>query len=235
MRPMDMPMIRRISFMCILLLLTVSCAPNHEPVSKKDRQIIAVMMVIGAGIGAGVGAASVTNGTTDSAGLAVGGAVAGAFAGYAIGHLVVDHMNQQEKEIRLSEAGKKGALYVERIRPDVLKMTMEHGAEFSWGSAELGVQGRKALDDVAKVVRKHEPSTVTIVAYSNDASSSKANRTLSEQRAQVVANYLRLKGVGDSGLSTRGKGRPMLLPANKTAQKKPWYRRIEIIVKGKAA
>lgn len=225
---------RRISFVCVLVLLGASCAPNHEPVSKKDKQIIAVMMVIGAGIGAGVGAASSTA-MDDTAAIAVGGAVAGAFAGYAIGHLIVDHMNQQEKEIRLSESGKRGALYVERIRPDVLKMTMEHGAEFSWGSSQLSKQGRNALDDVAKVVRKHEPSTVTIVAYSNDASSTKANQTLSEQRAHVVADYLRLKGVGDSGINSKGKGRPFLLPASLSARKKPWYRRVEIIIKGKTA
>jgi len=226
--------LRWIAFVCVLLLLGISCAPNHEPVSKKDQQIIAVMTVIGAGIGAGVGAAS-TSATEDSAAVAVGGAVAGALGGYALGHIIVDQMNQQEKEIRLSEAGRKRNIYVERIRPDILKMTMEHGAEFSWGSAKLSAQGRNTLDDIAEVVRKHEPSKVTIVAYSNDAPTSKANRILSEQRALTVANYLRRKGVGDSGLSARGRGRPVLLPASKTAQKNPYYRRIEIIVQGKAA
>jgi len=216
-----------------VLLLGASCAPNHEPVSKKDQQTIAVMMVIGAGIGAGIGAAS--NSGSSTAGVAIGGALAGAFAGYAIGHMIVDHMNRQEKEIRLSAAGKKGSVYVERIHPDALKMTLEHGAEFSWGSAELNAQGRNALDDIAKAVRKYEPSTVTIVAYSNDASSSKANRLLSEQRARAIADYLRLKGVGNSGINSKGKGRPFLLPSSKTAQKNPWYRRVEIIVKGKAA
>jgi len=191
------------------------------------------MTVVGAGIGAGVGAASASG--SSSAGVAVGGALAGAFAGYAIGHMVVDHMNQQEKEIRLSEAGKKGDIYVERIRPDILKMTMEHGAEFPRGSSKLSVQGRNTLDDIAKVVRRHEPSTVTVVSYANDASSSEANRVLSEQRARAVADYLRMKGVGDSGISSEGKGRSVLLPASKAAQKKPWYRRVEIIVKGKPA
>jgi len=99
----------------------------------------------------------------------------------------------------------------------------------------LGEEGRKALDDVAKVVRKHESSTVTIVSYANDASSSKANRILSEQRARAVADYLKLKGVGDSGIKSKGNGRPILLPASKVAQKKPWYRRVEIIIQGKTA
>jgi len=227
---MGMLMIRRFSFVFALLLMGFSCVPRHEPVSREDQQIIAVMMVIGAGIGAGVGAASTSG--ADSAGVAVGGALAGAVAGYAIGHMVVDHMNRQEEEIRLSETGKKGDIYIERIRPDVLKITMEHGAEFSAGSAELSVRGRQALDDIAKAVRHHGHSTVTIVAYTNDAPSIKANRRLSEQRARAVANYLKQKGVGDQGISSSGKGRPVLLPASKAAQKNPWYRRVEITVKG---
>jgi len=227
---MDMPMIRRVSFVCVLLLLGSSCAPRHEPISKKDQQTIAVMMVIGAGIGAGIGAAS--NSGSSTAGVAIGGALAGAFAGYAIGHMIVDHMNQQEKEIRLSKGSKRGYIYVERIKPDVLKITMEHGAEFSRGSSELSIQGRQALDDIAKAVSKHGRSTVTIVAYANDAPSIKANRRLSEQRARAVADYLKQKGIGDQGISSRGKGRPVLLPASKAAQKNPWYRRVEITVKG---
>jgi len=225
--------IRRISFACVLLLLGSSCAPNHEPISKEDQQIIAVMMVIGAGIGAGVGAASSSGSST--AGVAIGGALAGAAGGYALGHIIVDHMNQQEKEIRLSEGSKKRDIYVERTRPDVLKISMERGAEFSRGSSELGIQGRHALDDIAKAVRNHGHSTVTIVAYANDAPSSRANRILSEQRARAVADYLREKGVGDQGISATGRGRPVLLPASKTAQKNPYYRRVEIIIQGKAA
>jgi len=122
----------------------------------------------------------------------------------------------------------------ERTRPGVLKMSMEHGAEFPRGSSELSMRGRDALDDIAKAVRNHGPSTVMIVAYANDAPSSRANRILSEKRARAIADYLRQKGVGDQGISAKGKGRPILLPASKIAQKNPWYRRIEITVKGKA-
>ncbi len=224
-------MLRRIFFVCALLLLGSSCVPRHEPVSKKDQQIIAVMMVIGAGIGAGIGAASVSG--TDSADAAVGGALAGAFTGYAIGHVLVEHMDRQEKEIRSLEGSKNGEIYVERTRPNVLTLTLEHDAGFSWKSAELSAHGRNALDDISKVVREYEPSTITIVAYSDDASSSKMDRILSEQRAHTVADYLRLKGVGESGINTKGKGRPFLLPASKTAQRNPWYRRIEVMVKGR--
>jgi len=149
--------------------------------------------------------------------------------------MAVEHVNRQEKEIRLSESSKTGDIYVERIKPDVLKMTMEHGAEFPRGSDELSARGRHALDDIAKAVRNHGHSTVTIVAYANDASSSRANRILSEQRARAVADYLRQKGVGDQGINARGRGRPVLLPASKAAQKNPWYRRVEITVKGEDA
>ncbi len=229
-------MFRRVSFACALLLLVSSCAPQHEPLSKKDQQIIAVMTIIGAGIGAGVGAASSSaNMGSSTSGLAAGGALAGAFAGYAVGHLVVDHMNRQEKEIRLSEGGKNGDIYIERIRPDVLKITMRHGAEFSRRSAELSTRGRHALKDVAKAISKHGHSTLMIIAYANDAPTSRENRNLSEQRARTVADYLIRHGVGDQGISAKGRGRPVLLPASKTAQKNPYYRRVEIIVKGKAA
>ncbi|MDQ6996074.1 MAG: OmpA family protein [Mariprofundus sp.] len=231
MRPNNMLMLRTCSILCLLLVLVSSCAPSHKPLSKEDKQIIAVMMVIGAGIGAGVGAAASTV-SSDSAGLAVAGALAGAASGYVVGNLVVEHMNQQEKEIRLSAVGKNGDVYVERIKPDVLKITLEHGAEFPVGSSELSLQGSRALDDVARAVQKHGQSTVTIVAYANDAASSRANTILSENRAIAVADYLHQHGVGDSAISAKGKGRPVLLPASKITQKNPYFRRIEITVKG---
>jgi len=229
-----MLMLRKVSMLCLALVLISSCAPSHKPLSKEDKQIIAVMMVVGAGIGAGVGAAASTV-SSDSAGLAIAGALAGAAAGYVVGDLVVEHMNQQEKEIRLSEGSKNGDVYVKRVKPDVLKITMDHGAEFPVGSSELSEQGRQALDDVARAVQKHGQSTVTVVAYANDASSARANRTLSENRAIAVADYLHQHGVGGSAISATGKGRPVLLPASKTAQKNPYFRRVEIIVKGRAA
>jgi len=226
-----MSMMRCFSVAGVLLLLIASCAPNHEPISKKDRQIIAVMVLIGVGVGAGVGAGSVS-GSTDAAGAAVGGALAGAMAGYTMGHLVVDHMNAQEKAIRLSEGSKKRDIYVERVRPNVLKLTMERGAEFPLNSSELSPRGRSALDDVANAVKTHGHASIAIVAYANDAPSAKDNRILSEQRARAVADYLTDKGVGSPAIRSEGKGRPIFLPASKTAQKNPWYRRVEIIVKG---
>jgi len=229
-----MLMLRSCSMLCLLLVLVSSCAPSHKPLSKEDKQIIAVMMVVGAGIGAGVGAAAATA-SSDTAGLAVVGALAGAAGSYVVGKLIVDHMNQQEREIRLSAGGKNGDLYVERLKPDVLKITLDHGAEFPVGSSELSEQGRQALDDVAVAVQKHGQSTVTIVAYANDAASSSANRTLSENRAIAVADYLHQQGVGDYAINAKGKGRPVLLPASKIAQKNPYFRRIEITVKGLAA
>lgn len=191
-------MLRACSVLCLLLMLVASCAPNHKPLSKEDRQIIAVMMVIGAGIGAGAGAAAASGGETS--GFAAAGALAGAAAGYVAGNLIVEHMNQQEKEIRLSKSSKNGDVYVRRVRPDVLKISMERGAEFPVGSAELSKQGRQVLNDVARIVQKHGHSTVAVVAYANDASSVKANRALSEQRARTVANYIRQQGVGDPGI-----------------------------------
>jgi len=228
-----MTILRPVSMFCLLLMLVTACAPSHKPLSKEDRQIIAVMMVIGAGIGAGVGAAAGTAG--DSAGVAVGGALAGAAAGYVAGSLIVEHMNQQENEIRLSKSSKNGDIYVKRVRPNVLKISMDHGAEFPIGSAALSQQGRQALDEVARVVQQHGRSTVAIVAYANDAPTSKANRALSEQRARAVADYLRGQGVGDPDINAKGKGRPVFLPGGKSAQKNPYYRRVEIIVTGQKA
>ena len=230
----SMLMLRSCSMLCLLLMLVSSCAPSHKPLSKEDKQIIAVMMVVGAGIGAGVGAAA-SNVGSDTTGLAVAGALAGAASGYVVGNLVVDHMNQQEREIRLSEGSKNGDAYIERVKPDVLKITLDHGAEFPIGSAELSGKGRQILDDIARAVQQHGQSTVAVVAYANDASSAKENRDLSGRRARTVANYLHQHGVGDPAISSTGRGRPMFLPASKIAQKNPYFRRVEIIIKAMPA
>lgn len=216
----------------MLALLLVACTTGHAPMSREDRQIVAVMTVIGAGIGAGIGAASTSG--SDTAGVAVGGALAGAFSGYALGNIIVEHMNQQEKAIRLSAGVRNGDIYVERVRPDRLKLSLEHGAEFARGSAELSKRGKADLSAVAEAIARHGPVDVSIVAYANDAPGAAENARLSAQRAHAVADYLRQHGLDAPSLRSEGKGRPVILPAGEKAQKNPYFRRVEIIVQARA-
>jgi len=152
---MTMKMMRICSILCLLPMLVASCAPSHKPLSEEDKKIIAVMMVMGAGIGAGAGAAAASSG--NEAGFAAAAGLAGAAAGYVAGNLVVEHMNQQEQEIRLSEASKHGDVYVRRMRPNVLRISMERGAEFPPGSA-ISIKGKgRPIFLPASKVAQHNP------------------------------------------------------------------------------
>ena len=219
----------------VALMLISSCAPASKPLSKEDKQIIAVMMVVGGAIGAGVGAATTTAASSDTAGVAFAGALAGAAAGYVAGDLIVNRMNDQERAIRLSKAAHRGDLEIRRDRPDRLHITMRQGAEFPEGGSELTREGKQALDTVSDAIREHGSNPeISIIAFANDASSSRANARLSRDRAASIADYLHQQGIGSADISHEGRGRPLLLPASKRAQQNPWYRRVELIIQEQA-
>ena len=110
-------------------------------------------------------------------------------------------------------------------------ITMRQGAEFPKGESTLTKAGSEALNTIATAIREHSSKPeVTIIAYANDAPSVKANARLSRARAEAIADYLRHQNIGDASLKHEGRGRPVILPADKVAQQNPYYRRVELLI-----
>jgi OmpA-OmpF porin, OOP family len=85
--------------------------------------------------------------------------------------------------------------------------------EFSSGSNILTQQGKSTLLSLAKEISDFSPATtaINVVGHTSKTGSQELNQSLSEQRAQVVADYLKQVGV-KLQIASQGKGFSDLLP-----------------------
>jgi len=140
-------------------------------------------------------------------------------------------LDLQERNIRQFQSSKDNDLMVKRSGPGTLKLAMAHRAAFSPGSTELPPQGDAAMNDPARLLKRHPYANVEIIGHANDSNSPERNRQLSEQRAQAIANYMKQGGMDALRVRSRGAGQTVYNVEGKHAQDA--YRRVEIILSNK--
>lgn len=145
------------------------------------------------------------------------GAVAGAGVGY--------YMDEQEKKLRQQTAGSG----VEVVRDgDQLVLDMPAEVTFAFGSASLSPEFRGTLDKIGSTLTEYEKTYVDVLGHTDSVGSDAFNQTLSEQRAQTVADYLAGRGVQRARLATRGYGESQPRASNTTEEGRAQNRRVEI-------
>jgi len=137
-------------------------------------------------------------------------------------------LDLQERNLRQLQSSKANDLMVKRSGPDTLKLTMAHRAAFTHGSTELTPQGSAAMNDLARLLKRHPYASVEIIGHANDSPLPKENRQLSEQRARAVANYLKQGGMDTLRVQSKGAGQTVYNVESNHAQDA--YRRVEIII-----
>ncbi|WCL49795.1 OmpA family protein [Leptospira sp. GIMC2001] len=95
---------------------------------------------------------------------------------------------------------------------------------------DLTSEGKKALDELATILNKHNQMIVRIEGHTCWIGTKEDNQKLSEERASVVYNYLKGKGVSDSNLSKRGYGELDPVATNRTKEGRLKNRRVEFTV-----
>ncbi|WP_301196557.1 OmpA family protein, partial [uncultured Helicobacter sp.] len=171
----------RISLTVCGALLMAACATN--PFTGESQ---VSRTAIGAGlVGAGIG---VLVGKQDRAKGAAIGAGVGALAGGAVG----GYMDIQNKKLREELQGTGVSV---TKNGDEIMLNMPGDIAFKSGSADLSGDFYKVLNSVAKVLNNYEKTIVSVVGYTDSTGSASKNLTLSQQRAQSVATYLKNQGV----------------------------------------
>jgi outer membrane protein OmpA-like peptidoglycan-associated protein len=151
------------------------------------------------------------------------GAGIGAIAGGAVGN----YMDQQEAELRRQTAGTG----VDVIRTgDELVLRMPAGITFPVDSYALqpGVQG--TLNEVARTLASYNQTYIDVLGHTDSTGSDAYNQTLSERRAQSVADYLASGGVARARMGIRGYGESQPIASNDTEEGRAQNRRVEIKV-----
>jgi Outer membrane protein and related peptidoglycan-associated (lipo)proteins len=149
------------------------------------------------------------------------GAGIGALAGAGVGA----YMDAQEKKLREQTAGTG----VDVVREgDELLLRMPSGITFATDQATVQPQFQTTLDQVASTLAEYPKTMIDVLGHTDSDGSEAYNQSLSERRAQAVANYLGRRGVDPIRIATMGYGETRPVASNETAAGKAQNRRVEI-------
>ncbi len=205
-----------------LLGLTACTDPAYVSGSAEDRDQYRKTKngaLIGALAGAGI--AAVTDGD------ALMGAALGAGAGAIIGNV----LDKQEAELR---AQLDDDVRIENTG-DRLILTLPQDILFDVDSYSVNASLQDDLAKVATSLEKYPDSTVQILGHTDNTGSASHNQTLSERRANAVADVLLTNGVPVSRIDTIGRGEDQPIASNLDEDGRRQNRRVEIVILPTAA
>jgi outer membrane protein OmpA-like peptidoglycan-associated protein len=160
------------------------------------------------------------------------GAIAGAVIGGATGAAVGSSMDRQERAFRdaLAEEERRREIEVQRVREDLLKLTLDSHVSFDFDSVRINPGFAPSLGKLARVLRDYGETEVMVVGHTDSVGAEVYNERLSERRALAVADYLMDNGVSRYRLRTAGRGEREPRAGNDTAAGRQLNRRVEVFV-----
>lgn len=194
---------------------------NRRPLTDAEKGAI-----FGAAAGAVVGGAA-SKKKNRGRGVLLG-AVGGGLAGGAVGN----YMDSQKKDLEKSLAPERnaGAINVEKLANNLLRVTMTESSAFAVDSSEVKGTFYSTMDKIATVLNRYGKTQLTIVGHTDSSGSPQHNQQLSERRAQAVHNYFSQKGVAEQRLESYGRGESEPRASNANAEGRALNRRVEILI-----
>lgn len=91
--------------------------------------------------------------------------------------------------------------------PDIGNLDVQGKVEFGTGSAQLTAAGQQTLQGLVKEIQEFNPETVAVrvIGHTSRTGPPDLNQQLSQERAQVVVNFLRNQGI-QHNIVAEGKG-----------------------------
>jgi len=176
--------------------------------------------VVGAGAGAAVGGV-----IGNQYGNTAVGAIIGAAVGGAAGTLIGNEMDKRAEEMREDLQGAR----IERIGEGI-KITFDSGLLFDVDKSDLRSQAKINIEKLADILMKYPDTNILIEGDTDNTGTEAYNLTLSERRAQSVANYLMGLGVPGPRLSIIGLGEANPVASNETDYGRQQNRRVEVAI-----
>jgi len=104
---------------------------------------------------------------------------------------------------------------------------------FETGSASLDEKSRYELEEIANILKQNSTVRVELRGHTDNTGDPDANRSLSDQRAASVRDFLVSNGVSESRLSSVGFGQSLPIESNETAEGRETNRRTELRIVSK--
>lgn len=122
-------------------------------------------------------------------------------------------------------------MVAEAIPVPETRLFQEYGVElFDNDSFELAPNSERYFDWLVGVLNKYPQAEAEIIGHTDSRGSEKYNQSLSQQRAQSVADYLYTQGIEESRITVRGEGESKPKASNDTEEGRMENRRVEVII-----
>lgn len=211
----------KITVVTLCLSVVLGGCQTLDPYTQESKTSNATKgATIGAIAGAVVGLASGDD-AVERRQRAMIGAGVGALAGGSVGY----YMDKQEAELRAQLQG--SGVSVTRTG-DNITLNMPGNVTFATNSSDLSPAFFNVLGSVGKVLNKYDQTVVEVAGHTDSSGSDAYNQSLSERRAQSVAEYLKGQQINSQRLITIGLGETMPVASNSTDAGKQANRRVEI-------
>ncbi len=138
---------------------------------------------------------------------------------------VASYMARQESALRRETVGT--GVEVIRSGSDVV-LRMPAGITFPIGSFAIQPQFQSTLREVAQTLRIDNQTYVDVLGHTDASGGEASNQSLSVNRAQAVANYLKSRGVAAARVAVKGYGETAPIASNDSEEGRAQNRRIEI-------
>jgi OmpA-OmpF porin, OOP family len=102
---------------------------------------------------------------------------------------------------------------------------------FATGSNKLLPKSNASLNNVVKILKDNPSYIADIEGHTDNVGTEEKNDALSEARAQVVADYLKSKGVSESQITAKGMGMSTPVADNSTPTGRARNRRVEMKIR----
>ena len=204
----------------VVCVLTLSACNTIDPYSGEQKTSNAAK---GAGMGAVAGA--ILGAATASKKDRKKGVLTGAIAGGAIGGGIGYYMDQQEAALRekLQNSG------VQVVREgDNIRLVMPGNITFATGEYVIKDNFFTVLDSVTAVLAEFDKTAIRINGHTDSTGSLGTNQSLSEARANSVAEYLMAKQVAAGRVQSTGYGPSYPVAPNSSAEGRQANRRVEL-------
>ncbi|MBU3059788.1 MULTISPECIES: OmpA family protein [Pseudomonas] len=211
---------RRLLTAATVVTLLAGCASQNPYEAQEPAGSNKTMKYGGLGALAGAIAGAAINHDNRGKGALIGAAVGGA-AGAGYGY----YADKQEAELRRSMQGT--GVEVQR-QGDNITLIMPGNITFATDSADIASNFYTPLNNLATSFKQYDQNSIEIVGHTDSTGSRQYNMTLSQRRAQSVANYLIAQGVNGMRVTTRGAGPDQPVASNATESGRAQNRRVEI-------
>lgn len=212
-------------FASAITLILASCEGTKR-MSKQDKGV-----AVGAAGGAVIG--GIIGNNVGKKGNTALGAIIGAVVGGAAGGIIGNKMDKQAEKIKTEIPGAK----VERVEEGI-NITFDEanpdgskaGVYFATNKSDINANSKLALDKLVKIFNEYPETDILIEGHTDDTGSDTYNMTLSQKRAESVANYLRNAGIASSRIITKFYGESQPKYENTSAENRTLNRRVEFAV-----